>query len=173
MPHWKPGAASNEGPYEFPTCGLPVLTCAQYFFEILMSNKKIHLQIFNQGRRPHCWHFGFTLHLRESSTRNLWTFWTMLKKLQNWYFALWGRTHNRLKQISMNVISRWSWTKIVLLTATRALLPERRWCWATACGTILGRSVWRWRWWYIYYDEVSVCLFVCNEKWALPPGSLL
>ena len=27
-----------------------------------------------------------------------------------------------------------------------------------------------WPWWYIYYDAV---LFVCNEKWSLPPGSLL
>ena len=31
---------------------------------------------------------------------------------------------------------------------------------------------WCW-WWYIYYDEVSVCLFVCNEKSSLPPGSFL
>ena len=23
------------------------------------------------------------------------------------------------------------------------------------------------------YIMMSVCLFVCNEKWALPPGSLL
>ena len=51
----------------------------------------------------------------------------------------------------MNVIIRWSCPKIVLLTSTRALLPERRWCWATACGTILGRSVWRSRWWYLWW----------------------
>ena len=26
---------------------------------------------------------------------------------------------------------------------------------------------------YIYYDEVSVCVFVCHKKSSLPPGSLL
>ena len=50
--------------------------------------------------------------------------------------------------------------------------------WCEAPGALLCchqllcmiRSPYRW---YIYYDEVSVCLFVCNKKSSLPPGSLL
>ena len=39
-----------------------------------------YLQIFNQSRRPHYWHFGFTLHFEGELNKK--TFWTMLKKLQ-------------------------------------------------------------------------------------------
>ena len=115
--------------------------CAILLRDFLMENTKKILSANFQSKS-------------EASLLTLWFYFALLnhvkikKKLHNWYFALWGRTHNRLKQISKNVITRWSCTKIVLLTATRALLLERRWCWATACGTILGRSVWRWRWWY-------------------------
>ena len=28
-------------------------------------------------------------------------------------------------------------------------------------------------WWYIWYDDVCVCVSVCNEKSSLPPWSLL
>ena len=65
---------------------------------------------------------------------------------------------------------------ILMLTMklTKTVVEDICCCPSTAC--------WRWRWlptlWLgcdsddIFYDEVSLCLFVCHEKWSLSPLEL-
>ena len=54
--------------------------------------------------------------------------------------------------------------------SSTALAAQRKDIGGVWRGLEVGWTCSTWWWWYIYYDA---CVFVCHEKWAHPPGSLL